>query len=533
MLVCKYYMYYGPQRHGGGYVMKKSVFRTLLGAITLVQGLMLSGVAMAAVPPPPVIQMQGIPDGVFNNLSEPVCRECHVNRPDGIPIEDGLLVDRHHLKAILQMTIPPDSDRPNPDPDGDGVVNTTYECLSCHVLEFDPNLGDFVLVNNFRDCMNCHHQDNEATVHHLTQLAADQDCQACHQSLINNPLDGHSIPTYSPSLITPWPSGKPNADGSIVSSAGTSPGNCNFCHNTANGAPGNPANSLEDTWINTVVSVYQNMETHHSTGLAVTDSTRCSWCHDAAVTGTAYEIRQCEACHGVTSLHAITNDSNGDGNVMPGQEVAGYSHTGAQADCWGCHGSNGTVMSTMSAPGGAAAIPALHSMSIASVEAGSDATLSLGGMNFTNYVKNPWTGEYSYLLESVVRLIDSAGNATDYIPTSISSDSLEVVIPGSVPAGKYKISVTKYNKSSNPMALTITPGVTISSAACDQGTLTVTGSGFGMHLDASDSGTSVTMGGVTGDVTAWSDNEITAEFASCGNNVLVNTVFDSALSPVN
>ncbi len=515
--------------------MKKSVLRIVLAALTLIQGLVLPGMVEAAVPPPPVIQMQGIPDGVFNNQSEPVCRECHVNKPDGIPIKDGLLVDRHHLKAILQMTIPPDSDRPNPDPDGDGVVNTVYECLSCHILEFDPFIGDYALVNNFRDCMNCHHQDNEATVHHLTQEAADRDCKACHQSLINNPLDGHYVPTYSPSLVTPWPSGKPNGDDSIVSSAGASPGNCNFCHNTIDGLPGDPTANLEDTWINSVVPVYQNMQTHHSTGLAVNDSTRCSWCHDAAVAGTPYVIRQCESCHGVTSLHAITSDSNGDGNVMPGQEIAGYSHTGAQADCWGCHGSNGTVLSATAAPGGAAGIPALHSMSIASIEAGVDSTLTLGGMNFTNYVQNPWTGEFTYLLKSKVRLIDDQGNTTDFTPTTITASSLEVVIPGTVAAGNYKVTVTKYANSSNPMALTVTPGASISSAECNQGTgtLVVTGSGFGMYLDAANSGTSVEMDGTAGEVVSWTDGEITAEFPACGSNATVNTVFDTASSSVN
>jgi hypothetical protein len=446
-------------------------------------------------------------------------------------VDPTYLPDRHHLK--VGTTIPPNSDRPNPDPDGDGVVNTTYECLSCHNLIWDPITFTYVLEDNFRNCLNCHDQNNEATVHHLTQLAADQNCQACHGSLINNPLDGHYVPTYQPSLVTPWPSGKPNGDDSIVSSAGTSPGNCNFCHNTADGLAGDPNANLETTWIGTTVPVYQNMETHHGTGLAINDSTRCAWCHDVNA-GTGYAIRQCEACHGVTSLHNITADSNGDGNVMPGQEPAGYSHTGAQSDCWGCHGNNGVIMSM--APGAGAAIPALHTIDQSAIEAGADSTITLTGMNFTNYVQNPWTGNYDMLVSSVVRLTDEDGNATDYQPVSVDEGSIEVVIPGTVSPGNYQITAAKGPNLGNPMNLTVTPGASIDSASSSRRTnvLTITGSGFGEYLSASDSGTSVEMSGETGNVVSWSDTEITAEVSGCSRNATatVTTVFDSVSANV-
>lgn len=517
--------------------MKKGVIRTLLAAAVLVKGVMLTGLAAAAVLPPPVNQMQGIPDGVFNNLEENVCRSCHnQNPPAGLPVNPTYLPDRHHLN--VNTTIPANSDVPNPDPDGDGVINTVYECLSCHSLVWDDVTWSYVLDPNFRDCMICHQQNNEATVHHLTQLAADQDCQACHGSLINNPLDGHYVPTYSPSLVTPWPSGKPNGDDTIVNAAGTSPGNCNYCHNTADGLPGTPTGNLETTWIidpngaNVVIPVYQNVETHHSTGLAVADSTRCSWCHDTGA-GAGYAIRQCEACHGVTSLHNIVWDGDGDGNVMPGAEPAGYSHTGAQADCWGCHGNNGTILA---APGGGPAVPALYTVDNSSITAGANNTLALTGANFTNYVQNPWTGNFDMLLESVVRLTDADGNATDFVPTTITADGIEVVIPNSVPAGNYKLTAAKGPNASNPLNLSVTPGVVINSAECRRstGVLTVTGSGFGTYLDASDSSTSVEMNGEAGVVQSWADDEITAEFDGCSRNATttVTTVYDAASSSV-
>jgi len=512
--------------------MKHRFSISLFAVIIVVQGALMSGLTMAAVPAPPVIQQQGIPDGVFNNLTAPVCRNCHnQNPPTGIPVDSTYLPDRHHLN--VGTTIPSDSDAPNPDPDGDGVPNTQYECLSCHSLTWNASTFTYDLVQNFRDCLNCHNQSNEATVHHKTQLAADQNCKACHGGLINNPGDGHTIPTYQPSLVTPWPSGKPNGDDSLINTAGTSPGNCNFCHNTANGGAGDPNANLETTWLNTTVPVYQNMETHHGTGLPIQIPTSCNWCHDIGA-GTGYKIRQCEACHGISSLHNITSDSNGDGNVMPGQETAGYSHTGAQSDCWGCHGNNGTILAM--APGAGAAIPGIHSVDYSAVESGTDSTITLAGMNFTNYVQNPWTGNFDILVSSNVRLTDSAGNATDYVPTTISADSIEVVIPGTLAPGNYQVVAAKGPSTSNPMNLTVTPPATISSAVCSRSTnvLTVTGSGFGEHLTASDSGTSVTMDGETGNILSWTDTEITAEFSGCGRNATttVNTVFASASKTV-
>ncbi|MCU7936534.1 MAG: IPT/TIG domain-containing protein [Candidatus Thiodiazotropha sp. (ex Dulcina madagascariensis)] len=509
--------------------MKKSIYTSITMAAVFIVGTAISSISMAAVPAPPVVQNQGIPDGVFNNLQESDCRTCHnQNPPPGIPVDPTYLPNRHHL--LVDTTIPPDSDRPNPDPDGDGVVNTLYECLSCHSLVWNPNTFMYELDPDFRDCLGCHQQTAEATVHHLTALAAAQDCKACHGGLIDNPNDGHYIPTYQPSLVTPWPSGKVNGDDTVPpNSAGTFAGNCNFCHNTANGQGGAPGQNQEPTQLGSIASVYQNHETHHGTGLALTDSTRCSWCHDLTQPSPAYAIRACEACHGVSSLHNITADTDGNG-VTPGAELPGYSHTGAQSDCWGCHGNNGVIMS---APMSGPAIPSIASMSGSTVAAGADSTITLGGMNFTNYIRNPWTGAFDILVGSSVQLTDAAGNATLLSPSSITEDTIEVVIPAAMAAGNYNLTAKKGPSEGNPMNLTITPEISISSAVCDGGALTVTGSGFGTHLDASDSGTSVTMDGQAGDVTSWSDTQIQAGFTGCGSNATVNTVYDSASASVN
>lgn len=513
--------------------MTRSRFASLISAVPLLAGLIGSGAANAAFPPPPVRQMQGIPDGVFNNLAEPVCRGCHnQNPPAGIPVNPMYLPNRHHLK--VGMTIPTGSDVPFPDSDGNGVADTTYACLNCHALEWDPVTFSYVLAQNFRNCMNCHIQNAEATVHHRTTFAANRDCKACHGGLINNPLDGHYVPTYQPSLVTPWPSGKPNGDTNITSSAGTHPGNCNFCHNTANGAAGAPGTNLEATWIRFdggapfYVAVYQNPETHHSTGLQIIDPSRCSWCHDpTAPTGAA--IRQCESCHGVQSLHNITADTNGDG-VKPGQEDAGWSHTGANADCWGCHGNNGVIMA---APYGGPGIPALQGLSTSTVEAGGNSVITVEGLNFTNYVQNPLTGAFDIYLTSNIVLTDSTGATFTFTPSAITETSATFTVPSTQAAGAYQLAVVKGPSASNPYDFSITPPASISSATCSKGkkTVTIAGAGFGQYLNASDSSTSVTMNGVKGTVQSWTDTDVKARFPSCPNGTLtvtVNTVFDSA-----
>ncbi len=107
---------------------------------------------------------------------------------------------------------------------------------------------------------------------------------------------------------------------------------------------------------------------------------------------------------------------------------------------------------------------------------------------------------------------------------------MEVVIPGRLAPGNYQVVAAKGLNTSNPMNLTVTPAVFIDSASCSRLTnvLTVTGSGFGEYLAASDSGTSVTMGGETGNIVSWTDTAITNVTVLL--NVLLNKNIFSNLS---
>ncbi len=175
------------------------------------------------------------------------------------------------------------------------------------------------------ECVLCHTEGIPASGdHHATTLAVDRQCSRCHGDLVDDFDDGHYVPSYDASLVTPWPSAKPNG-GSPLNSLGSRSGSCIYCHNDGAGT-------------------YTNEALHHSTGLG-SDSTKCIWCHDDSAP-VGEKIRRCEDCHGPESLHNIQADSPSSatlGFIVIGGEDAGYGHVGRDAgpgdsDCWGCHG---------------------------------------------------------------------------------------------------------------------------------------------------------------------------------------------------
>lgn len=469
----------------------------------------------AQIPAPPVNQSIGLPDTVFKNLTEPDCRECHSQTPPAnVPIDPSYLPDRHHLLV----------DQPIPSAGGG-----TYECTTCHTMTF--NGTSWEMDQNFRDCLQCH----EDSPHHTTANAQSGNCTACHGGVLSNMDDGHYVPTYSPSLITPWPSDKANGDSNTVNSVGVEAGNCNFCHNTAN-PDGSP--SVDPV---SGVLVGNNQETHHGTGF-IDDSSKCVWCHDFNSTP-AESIRQCQGCHSVATLHNIQTNSSGDtiDVITPGQEEAGYGHIGAQSDCTGCHGfASGASIGP--APTGAI-IPSVDTISVSSIVAGSKTKIVINGSGFVNLVQNPQTGTYDFELSSEVLLTDADGNLTTISPESVTGNTIEAFIPDTLAAGTYQIAAVKGDvakgnfNASNPLKLTITPKAVIDSVRWRiRGDVIITGSNFREYLKAVDSGTAVTgtveSGTVTGEVVSWTDTKIVAKFPSRPSSVEVNTVFGSASSRI-
>ncbi|MHB8864920.1 MAG: hypothetical protein ACYC6N_21135 [Pirellulaceae bacterium] len=441
----------------------------------------------ADVPAPPVNQMIGMPDTLFGELTEADCRACH----------DSSIQDRHHL--LYGRPTPPGSLAPNPDADGNGIPDTTYACLSCHDASFTP----------VRDCIVCH----TSNAHHRTPAAIGNDCVSCHGDVVDNIHDGHYIPTYAPSQATP---SSRRGDGLPLNSRREGAGACDYCHDDDGLA---------------VPLIRNTAELHHATSYAVDGSLDCLLCHDMY---NPLSIRVCEGCHGPDSLHNIQADSpqaSSLGTIVVGGEDAGYGHVGrdfgpGDSDCWGCHG-----FSMASAPRSGPIIPTVYSSNVASMRAGSNATITLKGASFTNTLGTT-------LYESDVALTAADGSAVVLTPDIIlDAGTLVVTIPGHAAPGNYNLQAVKGEFASNPAVISILPTVTITSALAN-GSVTITGSGFGGYGQGS--GTTVTgnvLSGrvrgtrkktVQGTIISWSETKIVARFRETPQTVTVHSVFGHA-----
>jgi hypothetical protein len=471
--------------------MQRREFASILVAIL---ALFLASTTWADVPAPPVNQTLGFPDVATGSLTEADCRVCH---DAGVP-------DQHHV--LYGEDVPPGSDAPFPGA-GDGI----YVCLTCH----DEN---FTVV---RDCLACH----TTSPHHTTADALAGDCKVCHGDIVDNMDDGHYIPTYSPSLVTPTRS---QGDGEPLNSRGNGAGACDYCH--------------DDDGLSPPV-ILTNQALHHGTGLLSVPGT-CDWCHDF---GAPFEeqIRTCEGCHGPDSLHNIQADSpnvDNPGTIVVGGEDAGYGHVGrdggaGDSDCWGCHG-----FAQAYAPGSGPVVPTVYAADQAVIDAGADTAVTLTGASFTNI-----TGPNQYV--SNVALTDGDGAAVTLTPDLVDQGSLTVTVPGETAPGNYKLQAVKQNAAgedvvSNRAAIIVKPQVTITEAAGDR-MVTITGSGFGGYAEGSGTaviGTVTTRTGkktktrtVNASIVSWSETAIEADFGigTSPSEVTVNSVFGSDSSQVN
>jgi len=439
-----------------------------------------SGSGWADAPAPPVDQSLGFPDTGFGSLTEAECRVCHSS---GLP-------DRHH--SLYGQHICPGTHVPNPDADGDGVADTTFVCLSCH----DQN---FTVV---RDCTVCH---DSGSPHHTTATANGGDCQACHGSIVDNMGDGHYIPTYAPSLVTPTRS---LGDGLPLNSRGNGAGACDYCH--------------DDDGLTTPV-ILDNHDLHHGTGFDDFGA-KCAWCHDFGLPFDE-QIRVCENCHGPDSLHNIQADSpnpNNIGALVVGGEDAGYGHVGRDAgpgdsDCWGCHG-----YAFAAAPRSGPIIPTINSLDVSAVDAGTATTVFVNGAGFTNIAGTA-------LFDSSVVLTAADGSTVTLTPEILLENVLSVIIPADLAPGNYDLHAVKAQFSSNPSVITIVPEVIITEAT-GSGTITITGSGFGGFVDGS--GTSVTAGTLEATIVSWNDTTIVAQFDSSPSEITVNSIFGSVATGI-
>jgi hypothetical protein len=342
---------------------------------------------------------------------------------------------------------------------------------------------------------------------------------SCHGDIVDNMDDGHYIPDYEPSLVTPTRS---QGEGLPLNSRGNGAGACDYCH--------------DDDGLSSPV-ILTNEQLHHS----VRDELDCNWCHDfGPFEG---QIRTCEGCHGPDSLHNIQADSPrpDPGTIVVGGEDAGYGHVGRDAgpgdsDCWGCHG-----FSMAFAPGSGPIVPIVHAADHAVIDAGTNTAVTLIGSSFTNIA-----GANHYV--SDVALTAADGSSVTLTPDLTDQGSMTVTIPGETTPGNYDLRAVKEDPvgndvASNPAVISVKPQVAIARAT-GRSSVTITGSGFGGY--AAGSGTSVTgtvttskrrnikIKTVEAAIVSWSDTTIEADFGArtVPDDVTVNSVFGSDTSRV-
>jgi hypothetical protein len=385
----------------------KMIRKGLIYLTTTLMILLLVSLAIAAVPPPPANQEIGLYDTVFTGFTTAECKNIDCHGDENIP-------DRHHLL----------------------IPNEGKQCLDCHSLtggEFDP----------FRDCSDCHLD----SPHHATDDAQNFDCSECHGSFVDDYNDGHVIPTYDKTIITPDSSFK-----YIDDTTGLKIGGCEACH---------------EPDLTADPEIRSNPNTHHN--LSGFTANNCDLCHSAdSTTGTpgdgdaVLDIRYCERCHGIKSLHNIQYDYDSTSGQL------GYGHIGDNWDCWGCHGfkTSNTLSSldnTMvllnaessglnGGPLTGATIPSIDKVSPNEITAGQDTVITIYGTSFIN--------EYNGTIYTSNVTLDNDTVTIELGPDSITSTVIEVTIPGTLEIDIYDLRVVKgEDTKSNKKSLVVLPEV--------------------------------------------------------------------------
>src|SRR5659263_583118 len=370
--------------------------RFIMSVIALL--LLAEGLAFALIPHPSVDQDMGTYDTLSSNLSEAACRECHSS---GVP-------DTHHdLKATGK-----------------------YQCANCHPVITNPDGSQTTTIVG--DCMQCHNATfNNMTIrkpHHESQNAQDGHCSSCHGNIVDDYDDGHYIPVYNVSLVTPDPKYR-----EINSATGEKLGGCESCHEQNN--------TLSP-------QVYSNINTHHNlgsvSGFNPSNISKCAKCHDlySGQFGSG-SIRYCERCHAIRSLHNIQYNFTGTNGQF------GYGHIGA-GDCNGCHASYMTAGAVPGmAPGTDVIVPVIYNIITGKVTEGMETILIIRGSNLVTTVDG---GTHS----SVVVLTDGL-NPITLAPEAINSTEIVVRGPG-LRKGDYGVYALKNGSvKSNRLPLVVVP----------------------------------------------------------------------------
>ena len=384
----------------------KMIRKGLIYLVTTLIILLLVSLAIATIPPPPADQSLGLYDTVFTGFTTEECKNEACHGDENIP-------DRHHL-----------------------LITEGYNCvdleLGCHSLTdgiFDP----------FRNCSDCH----LISPHHVTEDAENFNCSECHGDFVDDYEDGHVIPNYAKTNITPNSSFK-----YINDTTGLKIGGCEACH---------------EPDLDADPQIRSNADTHHNlNGFSLNN---CRLCHssDGPEEGTpgdpnldvGLDIRYCERCHGINSLHSIQYEDDSTSG-------AGYGHIGDNWDCWGCHGwleldiystsslssSSITTSEGNQLPGNGATVPHVDKVDPSAITAGQDTGITIYGSSFEN--------EYNGVNHTSNVTLDNGTVTIVLEPDSITSTVIEVTINRTLESDIYDLRVVKDGVvESNKVTLTV------------------------------------------------------------------------------
>lgn len=504
---------------------EQQTMKNIILAILAIAMLAAASVSYADIPPPPVNQDLGLPDGNFDNLVEAQCEACHVDRAlSNFSSFDQLDVpSRHHAT----------------------IARDNNECMDCHDLVYNPVTMSTEL-DIFRDCQHCHIDGRPGldgvignystwilvpgSPHHRTPFAKAKQCYRCHGSTVNNAETiTHDIPTYAKTMVTPNTCrdnlGQPGIEQCSQTEidnhdynscpikdpvTGQCIGGCQSCHKA-----GTVAGYV----------IGENDSNHHNTTLGINDDNECKFCHGNALLGEdILDIRKCEECHGISTLHNIMVNYTGNAGSH------GYGHVGTSQDCAGCHG---YFAQYDIAPGAGAYVPQINTVSNLRFAVGVAASITIEGLGFINDLDLSEFGGPVVNFSSDVVIDDLAGNAITIAPDSITNTVITATVPGTLAAGTYYLYLSKADKVSGMYAITVDEPVVVTSATQSGSDIIITGSNFGPAPEqgyVSAIGVYVTKDGVTekADIVSWTATEIIARSTLGCGDITVQTVLGTA-----
>ncbi len=341
-------------------------------------------------------------------------------------------------------------------------------------------------------------------------------------------------------------------------------GNCEHCHFAGE----NPGNSVQPNTGSAHNYIATNMTNHHSTGIGQpgTGSVHtCNLCHTPQ-DPPDYAIRGCELCHAISTLHSIEYDAEGDG-IIPGLEKPFMGHVGNDLNCRGCHlnfrsgiaqesgntnsrafdSQGGKISIFGSLPGYNSPVPDIESLSTTFGIEGKETDLTITGSGFFASVEIGM----GLIKEAIphVELIDSKGNVSEFIldRSDVTETVINVTIPATMPPDIYDLYVVKgkrytelngqrdYSQQTAVTPFLIKPSVKIDSVICNDGLITIDGTGFGNmvttdrygrsgYIESHDK-TGVSADGENCIIDSWSSDKIIAKCNTNADNITINSIY--------